>query len=132
MRLHKPLNWKIPALGVCLATCLLELGASEIPTLMFSQQERMEIQQMRQSGDGLGKQQQTVRHAGIVLRQDGKNVVWLNEQVSKQGDAKHPITRGASVVLDGQELRVGDQLDKVNGMRKSLVPEDAIQKKMLK
>jgi hypothetical protein len=128
----KTINWKLLALTGCLASLLFEVAASEMPTLMFSPSERLAIQQMRQAVDGAEKQQKTIRHAGIIQRQDGKNVVWLNDQVSNQGDAMHPITKGTSVVLDGQELRVGDQLDKVNGIRRSLVPEDAIQKKTLK
>lgn len=109
----------IPGGGVC---------STEIPTMMFSSSERQAIQQTRLAGESGVQKQQMVRHAGIVQRQNGKNVVWLNNQVRKQGDPMYPQTKGTSVVLDGQELRVGDQWDTVSGARKALVPHDAIQK----
>ena len=129
MKIMFQIAWRVIASLFCLYVCIFPTIATELPTLMYSSSEREAINEQRLVGEGTIKNQQIVRHSGIVQRSDGNNAVWLNEKLSQKGDAMYPTTNGTSILLEGQELRVGDQWDMVNRTKKTLVPQESMQKR---
>ncbi len=105
------------------------LQAKELPTLLFSKAERQAIQQARNAQPGTENKQTLVRYSGMVQRVTGKNTVWMNEQALQQGELSFPAVEGKKIIVQGQNLHVGDQFDMVNGIVKDLLPPETMQKK---
>jgi hypothetical protein len=103
------------------------VASTELPTLLFSATERQTVQQMRSGG--VVASQSAVRYTGVVQRSGGQNTVWLNAQAHTQGAPTFPPTQAQNVLLEGQSLRVGDQLDTVSRKVLPLLPEEALQKR---
>jgi hypothetical protein len=114
---------------VCACTFEVMVHASELPTLLYSSAERQAIKQARNAEPGVAKQQTFLRYAGLVQRVAGKDTVWMNEQVHKQGEQAFFPIKDKKITVQGLELYVGDQFDTVNGTVKNLLPKESIQKK---
>lgn len=100
--------------------------SQELGTLFYSPAERVDILQSRQNGTGPKDISVIQRYSGIVKRENGNHMVWINSTPQSQEMAANIQVKGTQILMSGNLLKVGDSLDTVSGTSKEILTQDGV------
>ncbi len=124
-------RWAAAVLG-CLSTVAMASPQPGLDTLFYTQIERQKIDRIRLSHVEPGSESESEAQAsfaklsGVVRRAAGKGTVWVNGTPSPEGAANASKIRGMGAIVEGQQLRVGESIDKSSGARSDVVQPGAV------
>jgi len=127
------------AVLLIMLTNQITLAADQpLGTIFYSVAERQALESARRKTADDGQTVEAEKDAlvtvsGLVQRQDGKSVVWVNGQPvaetrTNEGSPSVDLSDGR-VVIDGKPVKVGETLDIVSGQRLSPLPPGAVKVK---
>ena len=107
-------------------------------TVFYSAAERQTLAAARHKPAEEGQEAEAKKSAlftvsGLLQRQAGKSVVWINGQPvaeTRTDEGSPPIDlSNGRVLIDGKPVKVGETLDIVSGQRLSPLPTEAVRVK---
>lgn len=117
---------------------LAQAADQPLGTVFYTAAERQALAAARHKTAEDGQEAEAKKSAlftvsGLVQRQDGKNVIWINGQpvAETQADTDSPPVdlSDGRVLIDGKPVKVGETLDIVSGQRLSPLPAEAVKVK---
>ncbi len=64
--------------------------------------------------------------SGVVRRGNSKGTVWINGEALSEGSPRTPRIVGVDAVVQGRQLRVGESIDELSGVRRDVVVPGAV------
>lgn len=118
------------ALLVFLSTLATASPQPGMETLFYTPLERQNINRVRLSQVVPGTESDAdasfAKLSGVVRRAAGKGTVWINGTPVPEGASKAAKLRGVDAIVDGQQLHVGQSIDKSTGVRSDVVQPGAV------